>query len=55
MLKAEAVKDILKIETPEILMFQETKIKGETLLQINNLKWKKNWGKAISAGAPLRA
>jgi hypothetical protein len=47
--KAEAVKDLLKIESPEILMLQETKIEGETLLEINKLKWKKNAGKAISA------
>jgi exonuclease III len=48
-LKAEAVKDLLKIESPEILMLQETKIEGETLLEISNLKWKKNAGKSISA------
>ena len=47
--KAEAVKDILKIETPEILMLQETKIEGDTLLHISSNKWKKNAGKAISA------
>jgi hypothetical protein len=47
--KAEAVKDLLKIESPKILMFQETKIEGETLLAIINQKWKKNVGKTISA------
>ena len=46
--KSEAVKDLLKIETPEILMLQETKIEGDSLLQINSNKWKKNAGKAIS-------
>lgn len=39
--KAEAVKDLLKIETPKILMLQETNIEGETLLEINKLKWGK--------------
>jgi hypothetical protein len=48
-LKAEAVKDLLKIESAKILMLQETKIEGETLLEINNLKWKKKAGKTISA------
>ena len=47
--KAEVVKDLLKIETPEILMLQETKIEGDSLLQISSNKWKKNAGKAISA------
>ena len=47
--KSEAVKDLLKIETPEILMLQETKIEGGSLLQISSNKWKKNAGKAISA------
>ena len=46
----EAVKDLLKIETPEILMLQETKIEGETLLHISNSKWKKNAEKDISVG-----
>jgi hypothetical protein len=52
--KAEAVKDLLKIDPPEILLLQETKIEGDTLLEINNQKWKKNVGKAISARGLLR-
>jgi exonuclease III len=47
--KDEAVKYLLKIDPPEILLLQETKIEGDTLLEINNQKWKKNAGKAISA------
>ena len=50
-LKAEVVKDLLKVESPEILMIQDTKIEGKTLLKINKIKWKKNVGKAISARA----
>jgi len=47
--KAEVVKDLFKIESPKILMLQETKIEGETLLEISYLKWKKKEGKTISA------
>ena len=47
--KAEAIKDLLKIKIPQILMLQETKIEGETLLEISELKWGKNARKAISA------
>jgi len=32
-----------------MLLLQETKIEGDTLLEINNQKWKKNERKAISA------
>ena len=48
-MKAEVVKYLLKVESLEILMLQETKIEGDTLLEINKQKWKKNVGKAISA------
>ena len=48
-MKYEAVKeDILKIESPYILMLQETKIEGETLLDLTHMKWKQNSGKAVS-------
>ena len=46
--KVEAVKDLLKSEPADILMLQETKIEGETLLKVRKLKWGKNVGKAIS-------
>ena len=39
--KAKAVKDLLKIETPDILMLRESNIEGETLLEMNKLKWGK--------------
>ena len=48
-MKVEAVKDLVKINPLEILLLQETKIEGDTLLEINNQKWKKNAGKAINA------
>lgn len=31
--KAEAIKDLLKIETADILMLQETKVEGEALFK----------------------
>ena len=48
-MKPKVVKDILKIETPDILMLQETKIEGETLLDLSRIKWKPNSGKVVSA------
>ena len=47
--KAEAIKDLLKIETADILMLQETKVEGEALLNISVNKWKFASGKAVSA------
>ena len=47
--KPEAVKDFLKIETPDILMLQETKIEGGSLLDLSRTKWKLNAGKVVSA------
>ena len=37
-MKPEAVKDLLKIENHYILMLQETKIEGETLLDLSHTK-----------------
>lgn len=47
--KLEAVKDLLKAEPSDILMLQETKIEGQTLLDISKSKWNKNIGKAVNA------
>ena len=47
--KLEAVKDLLKAEPTDILMLQETKIEGHSLLDTSRLKWNKNTGKAVSA------
>ena len=52
-LKVKAVKDILKIETREILLLQEPKIEEESLLYLSRLKWKKNVGKAVIARGSL--
>jgi len=48
-LKEEALKDIVRMYTPEVLLIQETKIEEEALLQVSNKYWKKGQGKAISA------
>jgi hypothetical protein len=48
-LKAEAVKNLLKLETREILMLQETKIEGDSLLDLSKVKWKTKSGKLVSA------
>ena len=47
--KAEAFKNILKMEPADILLLQETKIEEATLLSISRLKWKKNAGVVVSA------
>ena len=52
--KAEAVKDLLKIEPSDILMFQETKIEGKALLDISKKKWKKSTGRAVSSRGTYR-
>jgi len=46
--KAEAIKDLLTMEPTDILMLQETKIKGELLLNTRSTKWKFDNGKVVS-------
>ena len=53
-LKSEAVKDLLRMETSDILLLQETKIEEDALLSLSQTKWKKNTGKAISARGTSR-
>jgi len=48
-MKAAAVKDLMKIETPEILMLQEAKIEGEALLELRRTNWKTKAGMVVSA------
>jgi hypothetical protein len=47
------VKDLLKVESPEILMLQETII-GEVLLDLSRMKWKIKEGKVVSARGTSR-
>jgi len=47
--KIEAVKDLMKIEPSDILLLQETKIEGQSLMDISKSNWKKNEGIAVSS------
>ena len=47
--KAEDVKDLLRMESTEILLLQETKIDQDTLLVLSKTKWKLNNGIVVSA------
>jgi exonuclease III len=48
-LKEEALKDIIRMTMPEILLIQETKLEESDLLQASKTFWKKGQGKAVSA------
>lgn len=52
--KIEAIKHLLKMESKDILMLQETKIEGEILLNTSNTKWKFDSGKVVSARGSAR-
>ena len=49
--KAEAVKDLLRMEPSDILLLQETKIAEDALLLLSKTKWKKNSGMVVNARA----
>ena len=48
-IKAEVVKDLMKLAPSENLLLQETKIEEDALILISKNKWKLNSGKAVSA------
>ena len=48
-LKEDALKDIVRIYNPEILLIQETKMKEVDLLQLGKKFWKKGPGIAINS------
>ena len=48
-LKAEVVKELLKMNPSDILLVQETKIEDEALLSISRTKWNKKAGIVVSA------
>ena len=48
-MKPTTIKYLLKIETLDILMLQETKIEGGNLLDLSRTKWKLNSEKVVSA------
>jgi ribonuclease HI/exonuclease III len=47
--KEEAVRSLIRIETPDILLIQETKMEGKDFLQVSKKFWKKGGGLAVSA------
>jgi len=47
--KEEALKDIVRIYSPEILLIQETKMEDLPLLQSSKVFWKKGHGRVVSA------
>ena len=48
-MKEEALKDIVRLYLPEILLIQESKMEDFVLLQASKAFWKKGQGKAVSA------
>jgi exonuclease III len=48
-IKEEALRDIVRLERPEVLLIQETKMEEADLLRISPTFWKKGPGKAVSA------
>jgi exonuclease III len=48
-LKEEALRDLLRLVRPEVLLIQETKMEEEELLRISNVLWKNGPGRAVSA------
>ena len=47
--KAEAVNDLIRMDSPDAFMLQETKIYEDSLLSTSCRRWKTNVGKAVSA------
>jgi exonuclease III len=48
-LKEEAIKDLVRLVRPEVLLIQETKLEEDALLRASNVFWKKGPGRAVSA------
>ena len=48
-LKEEALKDIVILYKPEVLLTQETKLEESVLLQASKVFWKKGQAKAVSS------
>ena len=52
-LKEEALKDIVRMYSPEILLIQETKLEDLLLLQASKAFWHKGQGEQSAPEAPL--
>ena len=48
-LKEEALKDIVRLYKPEVLLIQETKLEDVVLLQASKVFWKKGQVRAVSS------
>ena len=48
-MKVEAVKDLVRMASPSILLLQETKIEEDCLLSLSKKNSKTNFGKVVSA------
>jgi len=48
-LKEEAIRDLVRVLRPEVLLIQETKMEDEALLRARNSFWKTGPGRAVSA------
>ena len=46
---AEAMNDLIRMASPNVLKLQETKIDEESLLSISRKRWKLNVGKTMSS------
>ena len=47
--KGEEIKDLVRMNSPEILMIQETKMEAPETIQASKKFWKKGEGRAVSA------
>ena len=47
-IKEEAMKDLISLAQPDILLIQETKMEKDAFLQVSAKFWKKGGGTAIS-------
>eukprot|EP00253_Pinus_taeda_P009526 PITA_09526 len=47
--KEEAMRSLIRIETPDILLILETKLEEKVFLQVSSNLWRKSGGRAVSA------
>ena len=48
-LKDEFVNDLIIMDSPDVILLQETKIDEDSILSISSKKWKTNVGKVVSS------
>jgi hypothetical protein len=46
------MRDLVRINKPEILLVQETKMEDDFALHAGNAFWKKSYGEAVSSRGP---